>query len=168
MGRLKACKDKGAAAMWESVTHPPQGQPMQAFISIGGFPSLATPPTMHPCLHPPPPPPGPSSRGREPAVLRSILSLWLPDLQEPWQEAAPWSRQYGQRECFSVVVHAEVRTCKKGRVRNQGKMEKIRMPYSMGLNEAIFIDRNWRRVRWIQNGERRQQEYSSSTREFAG
>ncbi|RZS24598.1 hypothetical protein BHM03_00057686 [Ensete ventricosum] len=78
------------------------------------------------------------------------------------------SRQYEQRECFSVVVHAEVRTCKKGRVRNQGKMEKIRMPYSMGLNEAIFIDRNWRRVRWIQNGERRQQEYSSSTREFAG
>ncbi|CAL9767872.1 unnamed protein product, partial [Musa acuminata subsp. burmannicoides] len=65
---------------------------MQAFISIGGFPSLATLPTMQPCLHPlllrRRPRRGPAAAAVSPQ-WRSILSLWLPELQEPWQEAAP-------------------------------------------------------------------------------
>ncbi|THU45835.1 hypothetical protein C4D60_Mb02t22170 [Musa balbisiana] len=78
---------------------------MRAFISIGGFPSLATHPTMQPCLHPllllllllllrRRRQRGPAAAAVSPQ-WRSILSPWLPELQEPWQEAAPWCSLHG-------------------------------------------------------------------------
>ncbi|CAL9067594.1 unnamed protein product, partial [Musa banksii] len=87
-GDLKLVKDKGAAAMWESVTHPPQGQPMpasrrHASIYIHWRLPLprhaphhaAVPPSPPPPPPLPPPPPGPSSRGREPAVALDLITL---------------------------------------------------------------------------------------------
>ncbi|CAL9206481.1 unnamed protein product, partial [Musa hybrid cultivar] len=98
MGRLKACKRQRSSSH-VGISHPSTSRTAHACIKtpckhlypLAASPSLATPPTMQPCLHPL----LLRRRRRRPAAAavspqwRSILSLWLPELQEPWQEAAP-------------------------------------------------------------------------------